>query len=617
MSGPASFPFPAVIGQDEAKRALLAALVSDGIRTVLVQGTTGSAKTTLIRSLAGISDCGIINIPVGTNGDQIFGSLDVEETLLKGKRAAMPGLLERADGNILYADDVNLMDDTLLDQLLESVMRGKASIEEEGISREYKCRTLFIGTMNPSDGGMCAHLLDRFQICIEITASQDEGTRYEIVRSRVEYDSDPDTFVAGYEKECSELRDTISRARDRLPYVSVPDDILNIIAELCIKAGSEGLRGDLALTEVSRALAALGGRDVVELDDVREAARMCLRHRMTRTPEDDSPSGGPDDGSSGSEPPPMSPDDGRGSGGKEDRNDRSGEGGSDEDTVFGVGNTFSVIDFVSLKPLGFMGSSKGGGKHERIISSDRTGRYIRAEIPKGDVRDLAFDASIRVAAPYQRYRDRGDLALVLERSDLREKVRERKKGVSIMFVVDASGSMGARKRMVAVKGAVFSLLQESYKNRDKVGLISFRKDRAEILLPFTKSVDFAYKKLKEMPTGGTTPLAAAMLKAYMEVKKEERMNPGERCYIVLATDGRANVSISGGDALQDSMRIASTVGRDDSAVWIVVDTGTGYPHLDNALRLSERLSGIYLRLEDLRADSLAHRIKTIVGNRAV
>ena len=146
---------------------------------------------------------------------------------------------------------------------------------------------------------------------------------------------------------------------------------------------------------------------------------------------------------------------------------------------------------------------------------------------------------------------------------------------------------------------------------------SFRKDRAEILLPFTKSVDFAYKKLKEMPTGGTTPLAAAMLKAYMEVKKEERMNPGERCYIVLATDGRANVSISGGDALQDSMRIASTVGRDDSAVWIVVDTGTGYPHLDNALRLSERLSGIYLRLEDLRADSLAHRIKTIVGNRAV
>ena len=207
--------------------------------------------------------------------------------------------------------------------------------------------------------------------------------------------------------------------------------------------------------------------------------------------------------------------------------------------------------------------------------------------------------------------------MVLEKSDLRQKVRERRNGVSIMFLVDASGSMGARKRMVAVKGAVFSLLKESYQNRDKVGLISFRKDRAEILLPFTKSVDFAYKKLKEMPTGGTTPLAAAILKAHLETKKEQRVNPGEKCYVVVTTDGRANVSMSGGDPLKDAMDAATMVGRDASAIWIVVDTGVGYPHLDNALHLSERLNGIYLRLEDLRADSLAHRIKSIVRDRVV
>ena len=186
-----------------------------------------------------------------------------------------------------------------------------------------------------------------------------------------------------------------------------------------------------------------------------------------------------------------------------------------------------------------------------------------------------------------------------------------------MFLVDASGSMGARKRMVAVKGAVFSLLKESYQNRDKVGLISFRKDKAEILLPFTKSVDFAYKKLKEMPTGGTTPLAAAILKAHLETKKEQRLNPGEKCYVVLTTDGRANSSVTGGDALTDAMNIAATVGKDGSAIWIVVDTGIGYPHLDNALHLSERLNGIYLRLEDLKADNLAHRIKSIVKNRVI
>ena len=209
------------------------------------------------------------------------------------------------------------------------------------------------------------------------------------------------------------------------------------------------------------------------------------------------------------------------------------------------------------------------------------------------------------------------MAIVLEKSDLRQKVRERKNGVSIMFLVDASGSMGARKRMVAVKGAVFSLLKESYQNRDKVGLISFRKDKAEILLPFTKSVDFAYKKLKEMPTGGTTPLAAAILKAHLETKKEQRLNPGEKCYVVLTTDGRANSSVTGGDALADAMNIAATVGKDGSAIWIVVDTGIGYPHLDNALHLSERLNGIYLRLEDLKADNLAHRIKSIVKNRVI
>ena len=209
------------------------------------------------------------------------------------------------------------------------------------------------------------------------------------------------------------------------------------------------------------------------------------------------------------------------------------------------------------------------------------------------------------------------MALVLEKSDLRQKVRERKNGVSILFLVDASGSMGARKRMIAVKGAVFSLLQESYKNRDKVGLISFRNDRAEILLPFTKSVDFAYRKLKEMPTGGTTPLAAAILKAHLEVKKEERVNPGEKCYVIFITDGRANASVSGGDPLSDAMRIAATVGKENDAVWIVVDSGIGYPHLDNALHLSERFNGIYLRLEDLKSDSLTHRIRSIVKNKVV
>ena len=619
-SGTIDFPFPAIIGVDEAKRALLVALVSDDVHTVLIQGGTGSAKTTLVRSVSGISDREVFNLPLGTNDDQVFGIIDMEETLLSGERRMMPGVLEKSDLNILHADDVNLIDHSLLDQLLESVNRQKALVEREGISREYPCRTTFIGTMNISENPMSPHLLDRFDICVRIPVTDDMDIRYQIVKRRVDFDADPEGYVSSFNDEIASIRKQINDARERMPYVIIPDDILTLVAELCIKSGCEGHRGDIAVANVSKAIAALNGHDVVSLDDMKEAAHLCLRHRITESPENSSSSSSRSGNElSSSEPPPMSSD--KGSGSRNDSKERNEETTGDndvaEDTVFAVGSTFSVIDFVSLKPLGYMGSSKGGGKHEKIRSPDRTGRYIRSEIPKSEVNDLAFDATIRVAAPYQKYRQRGDMAIVLEKSDLRQKVRERKNGVSIMFLVDASGSMGARKRMVAVKGAVFSLLKESYQNRDKVGLISFRKDKAEILLPFTKSVDFAYKKLKEMPTGGTTPLAAAILKAHLETKKEQRLNPGEKCYVVLTTDGRANSSVTGGDALADAMNIAATVGKDGSAIWIVVDTGIGYPHLDNALHLSERLNGIYLRLEDLKADNLAHRIKSIVKNRVI
>lgn len=612
------FPFPAVIGVEEAKKALMISLVSDDVRTVLIQGGTGSAKTTLVRSLPGICDRTVTNLPLGTTPDQIFGIIDMEKTLLTGERCIMPGILEKSDGGVLHSDDVNLMDHSILTQILESIIRREAVAEREGVSHRYDCDATFIGTMNISETPLPPHILDRFDICVRIASEEDMDVRHDIVKRRLDYESDPEGFASSYESECRGISESIEKARARLPYVSVSDDILNLISELCIKSGCDGYRGDIAVACASRAIAALDGRDAVSLDDMKDAARMCLRHRMTRAPEEGSSSSGSGNELSNPEPPPMSSDrDGSASRGDAEsrREDSNGSDEVPEDTVFSIGETFSVIDFVALKPLGYMGSSKGGGKHEKIRDKDSTGRYIRAEIPKGDVTDLAFDATIRVAAPYQRYRDRGDLAIAIEKSDFRQKIKERRKGVSILFVVDASGSMGARKRMVAVKGAIFSLLKQSYQNRDKVGLISFRKDRAEILLPFTKSVDFAYRKLKEMPTGGTTPLAAAILKANMEIKRELRINPSERCYVALVTDGRANVSLSGEDALKDAMSASVVVGRDSPATWIVVDTGIGYPHLDNALMLSERMNGIYLRLEELKAENLAHRISTIVKSR--
>ena len=611
------FPFSAVINADDAKRAILCSLVSKDIRTVLIQGVSGSAKTTLVRGVPNISGTELVNVPLNTLEGQVLGTLDIEGTVSSGERTVLPGLLERASGKILYGDDANLMDRSVLSTILESSLSRKAISEREGISREYECDVKFIGTMNISEVPMDLHLLDRFDLCVRLGNTDNENDRYEIVKRKTEFDHDPKGFRKRYEKSESEIRTNILNARERIPFVSISDELLGVIAELCSKVGAEGHRGDIALANASSALAALNGRDTVELDDVKEAAGMCLGHRMTEIPEDHDNSS-----ESGSEPseqngqPEMSSDNGTSTDErKEEEKEKEkddGSGNDQEETVFSIGNTFSVIDFTSLRPIRDMHSGKRHGKHGKTISNDSKGRYIRSK-SASNYSDLALDASMRAAAPYQKYREHRGLALTLEPGDLRQKVREKKSGASIMFLVDASSSMGARKRMVTVKGAVFSLLQESYKNRDKVGLIAFRKDQSELLLPFTKSVDFAYRKLKEMPTGGTTPLAAALLKAHSEIIKEMKAHPFERYYVVLTTDGRANVPMDGGNAFDDALKAAAFIGSKENAVWIVVDTGTGYPHTDNAVRLCNDLSGIYLKLEELNADTLGYRLKTIIG----
>jgi magnesium chelatase subunit D len=606
MSG---FPFSAVMNADDAKKAIRCALISSGIRTVLIQGTSGLAKTTLVRSIAGICDRKVVNLPLNATEGQILGSLDLEQTISSGERRILPGILSRADGNILYADDANLMDSGSLDTILKAASGEEISVEREGLSWSYRTDIKFIATMNVLEGPMDPRFLDMFDLCVRISNTGNEDERCEIIRRRMLFDEDPGEFRKEYDEQDAKIRDEIGKAADRISFVSISEDILRVIAELCIKVSVEGHRGDIATANASAALAALDGRDDVTIDDVKGAASICLGHRMTEVPEDEDRRSSEPGDQTQSEMTPPDGDDGGG-----DMNDGDqGTGSEDSETVFSTGDAFSVIDFTELRRISGM-NARSYGKRGKTKSITSKGCYIRSKM-SSDHRDLALDASIRAAAPYQKYRKRDGLTLVIETSDLRQKIRERKSGAAVMFLVDASGSMGARKRMVSVKGAVFSLLKESYKNRDKVGLIAFRRDRAEVLLPFTKSVDFAYRKLKEMPTGGTTPLAAAMLKAYAEVKKETRSRPNERYYVVLTTDGRANVAMTGGDAFTDAISAARHIGKEDMAAWIVVDTGTGYPHTDNALNICKELNGAYLKLEELNSEALTHRIKTIVGNR--
>ncbi len=605
-----AFSYSAILGMDLAKDALAVALVSPEIRTVLIRGVSGSAKTTLVRSVPGTFGKHIVNIPPNTNESQIFGGIDLEKTVVEGSRHFSEGLISRANGGILYADDVNLMYRPILNSILESVINGKVLVERDGISCEYSCDTKFLATMNISESELDGHILDKFDICISLETIGNEETRYEIVKRRISYDTDPESFREAYAVQNEKAHKTVRKAKERLEFVSLSEDILRLIGVVCSELGIEGHRGDLAVANASKAMAALDGRDDVSAEDVKKAARICLSHRVSEIPSESKSSSDPgkddagkkDTGPSAEENAPNN------EAGRRDT-DMSGEDRGDK--VFGMEGTFNVIDFVSSGNMVCKGRTRCFGKRGDPSKGTRSGRYISSAMPTSKTTDIAIDASLRVAAPYQRTRRREGVALVVEPSDLRQKIREKKSGTAILFLVDSSGSMGARRRMAAVKGAVFALLQESYKNRDKVALISFRKESAEVLLPFTKSVDFAYSKLKEMPTGGGTPLAAAILKAYQEVHKELKTNPGIRCYIILATDGRGNVPMSGGDARQDALKAASFVGSSGCGIWIVADTGTGFPHTDDALRVCERMNGIYLKLDRLSGDGLAGRIKIL------
>jgi len=233
-------------------------------------------------------------------------------------------------------------------------------------------------------------------------------------------------------------------------------------------------------------------------------------------------------------------------------------------------------------------------------------------MPQGRVRDLAFDASIRAAAPYQRSRYRNGLAVVLDPADLREKVRERKRGTRVLFLVDASGSMGAHQRMVAVKGAILALLQDAYQKRDEVGMIAFRKNDAELMLPLTRSVHLAAKKLEQMPTGGRTPLALGLSKGFELLTKDRSCGVRDRPVMVILTDGRANVAMGEGDPFQEALSMAHRMAS-SGIRFVVVDTGTSIPRLDRALRLCRALEGTYFRLEELDAGYLAASVRAVMG----
>ena len=628
-AGPVNqFPFTAVVGMDDGKRALECALINPNIRTVLLRGGSGSAKTTLARAAAGITDKKIINCPLNVTEEQLFGGVAIEEAIKTGKTKLQPGLLSKADGNILYIDDVNLMDRGMLAGILDAVLTGVVQVERGPISASYECNTTLIATMNPEDNDLSSHVLDRFDLCAYASPT-DEKQRASILSRNVSFSEDSKRFSELYSEEEGEERNKIVRGAKILPLVTISDELIAVISELCVKVAADGLRGDIAMINCARSLAALNGRDEVLKKDVEEAAVLCLPHRRNydqpppppppEEPPDEDPPEDDNDDNDQDEPP------------EDDNDDQEDDQQDDEDQeeqppepppempdleemMFEIGRQFRVIDYLDTNERLPSRTKTRKGRRAMAVSADGTGRYARARYPDGKTNDIAFDATIRAAAPYQRARHSDNLSLVIESQDIRMKVRERRSGCTLLFLVDASGSLGVRKRMSTVKGAILSMLRDSYVKRDRIGLMAFRRDSAEMILPPTKSVEYSNKCLEEMPTGGKTPLGEALVRVNEYMTAYARCHIGERCYIILVTDGRANVPLQEGmNANEEVQKMAEDLSI-PHVKWIVVDASAGFPHFDNAERLAEKMGARYFRLEDLDADRFAEGVKAAIDS---
>ena len=573
----------------------------------------------------------LVELPVGATEDRLTGSLDLGRALTEGVTSFQPGLLAAAHRGVLYVDEVNLLHDHLVDLLLDAAALGTNYVERDGVSVRHDARFLLVGTMNPEEGELRPQLLDRFGLTVEATAPRDPASRAEVVRRRLAFDAGPAAFAERFAAAEAVLAAAIAAARERLPSVVLDDAALERIAEVCASFDVDGLRADIVIARTAAAHAAWRGAAAVTREDIRAASLLALPHRRRRNPFDapglderqlDDALGAPDEEPEPDPPPDGGPgaEDGPGSSsadkpGPRDAGDRDdappdGDGqqapaaaapaGQAQDGQAQDGQAPGARESVVASGAAFRARrlevpGKGqGAAGRRSRAATNAGRSVgaRPPLPSARTLDLHLTATLTASAPYQRRRGRSGPGLLLEPADLREHRREGRESNLVLFVVDASGSMAARRRMEAVKGAVLSLLLDAYQRRDKVGLVCFRGAGAELLLPPTSSVDAAARR-ETMPAGGRTPLAAGLAEAHATLRRERLRDPLRRPLLVLVTDGRHT---AGGEP---SAAAASL--RSDGIASVVVDCESGPVRLGLAAGLAQALGAEYLSLGGLSA----------------